>query len=59
MRIPASDVICALDDAVDGIVRMAAALIEGVAPSTALCAVSLPREGRGAGRTGYAPNSAK
>ena len=49
VRIPAANVLAALDDAADGIVRMAAALIEdrGAAPSTALRAVPLPRSREG------------
>jgi very-short-patch-repair endonuclease len=42
MRIAAGDVMRALDETADGIVRMATALIEADAPTTALRAVPLP-----------------
>jgi very-short-patch-repair endonuclease len=42
MRIAAGDLMRALDETADGIVRMAAALIESGAPTTALRAVPLP-----------------
>ncbi len=43
MRIAAGDVMRSIDDAVDGIVRTAAAKVEAATPSTALRAVPLPR----------------
>jgi very-short-patch-repair endonuclease len=43
MRIAATEVMTGIDDAVDGLVRMAQTMIEAAAPSTALRAVPLPR----------------
>ncbi len=43
MRIPASEVMRAIDDVVDAIVRTATARVEADAPSTARRAVPLPR----------------
>ena len=44
VRIAAADVLTALDETADGVVRMAAAMIEsGAAPSTMLRMVPLPR----------------
>ena len=43
MRIPAGELTKSIDEAVDAIVRMAAALVDGASPSTALRAVPLPR----------------
>jgi very-short-patch-repair endonuclease len=48
MRIPSGELTKSIDEAVDAIVRTAAALIEDGAPTTALRAVPLPRE-RGGG----------
>ena len=43
VRIPARDVLRSPDDAADGILRLALAIVEGAAPSTGLRPVPLPR----------------
>ena len=58
MRIAAGDVMRALDETADGIVRMATALIEADAPTTALRTVPLPRFAREDRRLDSSPANA-